>query len=184
MTNVRAVPIGQDVESDLVTALTDLLGARVRSDAALGWTEPPPRDEIASLLNGLTTAGPQEACALVGLIDETVVGFGYWRRYFRPTHRPHADLEKVVVSLDHPRRGIGRRLVRGLVEHARSAGVEQLTLDFRGDNSIAESLYLSEGFREYGRLPGFVAPADGRRLDKVFHVIDLRPPDQEGASST
>ncbi|RNI20276.1 hypothetical protein EFY87_15085 [Flexivirga caeni] len=49
-----------------------------------------------------------------------------------------------------------------------------MTLDFRGDNERAERLYLSEGFREYGLLRGFVAPDAGRRLDMVLHVQDLR----------
>lgn len=171
------------IEPGLVRTLTVLLGALVHADAALGWTEPPGEDEITGLLHELADASPSNACGLVARLEDEVVGFGYWRRYARPTHRPHADLEKLATSAQHPRRGIGRGLLGGLIAEARTAGVEQLTLDFRGDNVAAERLYLSAGFREYGRLSDFVAPADGRRLDKVFHVLDLRPSATQDSSA-
>jgi len=46
-------------------------------------------------------------------------------------------------------------------------------LDARGDNARALGLYRSLGFREYGRLPGFVAFGD-KRYDKVFYMLDFR----------
>ena len=69
--------------------------------------------------------------------------------------------------------GIGRALTAALINDARAAGVEVLTLDARGDNITALSLYESLGFTEYGRLPRFVAFGE-RRYDKVFLMIDLR----------
>ncbi len=157
-----------------VRALTRLLGELVAADAALGWTSPPAQDEIDALLAALLACAPDDACCVLARVDGEVAGFGYWRRYSRPTHRPHADLEKLAVAAEFSGRGVGRRLLRVLIERARAAGIEQLTLDLRGDNVAAEHLYLSAGFREYGRLPDFVAPDAGRRLDKVFHVLDLR----------
>ncbi|MEU6132901.1 GNAT family N-acetyltransferase [Saccharopolyspora sp. NPDC047091] len=173
---VEVVLLEADVDGGLVDAVAELLGAQVRAGAALGWVEPPPRAEIAELIGSLVAAGPGEAACAVARDAGELVGFGYWRRYARPTHRPHADLEKLAVSPAAGGRGIGRALLRALVESARAAGVEQLTLDFRGDNHAAEHLYRSEGFVECGRLPGFVAPADGTRHDKVLHVKDLRGP--------
>jgi ribosomal protein S18 acetylase RimI-like enzyme len=168
-------PVGAgDVRPELVTPLTAMLGELVRADAALGWTDPPSADEVASLLHELAADSPHDAYAVIARADDDVAGFGYWKRYSRPTHRPHADLVKLAVSPAHPRQGIGRTLLRGLIDAARTAGIEQLTLDFRGDNARAESLYLSAGFREYGRLPDFVAPSPDRRFDMVLHVLDLR----------
>lgn len=157
-----------------IASLTRMLGQLVQEGAALGWTEPPPSAEISELLTELTTGPADETCVVVEKGRDEVIGFGYWQRYERPTHRPHADLEKLAVDPSYAGAGLGRRLLRTLIEQARLAGVEQLTLDFRGDNQAAEHLYLSEGFREYGRLPDFVAPTKDRRLDKVFHVLDLR----------
>lgn len=158
----------------LAAALTEMFAELVREGAALGWTAPPSLSEVAELVESLSASPADEACAVIAEMDHEVAGFGYWRRYQRPTHRPHADLEKMAVGRSFAGAGLGRRLLRELVEQARVARIEQLTLDFRGDNQAAECLYLSEGFKEYGRLPGFVAPAEGHRLDKVFHVLDLR----------
>ena len=69
--------------------------------------------------------------------------------------------------------GLGRAITAMLIEQAEAAGIEQLTLDLRGDNAAALHLYKSLGFRVYGRLPEFVA-VDRDRFEKVFCVLDLR----------
>jgi ribosomal protein S18 acetylase RimI-like enzyme len=158
----------------LVTAAHRLLAELVRGGAALGWVEPPSREEGRRLLVEVAAAVRAGDAALrVALLGDRVVGLGYWRRYARPTHRPHADLEKVAVGPAAQGRGVGRALVAALVDDARSAGIEVLTLDARGDNANALHLYRSLGFTEYGRLPDFVAVGD-RRYDKVFCMVDLR----------
>ena len=100
-------------------------------------------------------------------------GRGDWLRYARPTHRPHADLEKIAVDAAAHGRGVGRALTAGLIADARRAGIEVLTLDTRGDNSNALNLYRSLGFSEYGRLHHFVAVSTCR-YDKVFYMLDFR----------
>lgn len=172
------------VDATDVTVITRMLDTLIRGDAALGWTDPPSAQEVHNLLTALVTAGPSDAQVLVARPsaaqvpdgpDALIVGFGYWRRYSRPTLRNNADLERLAVATGLSGRGIGRSLLRELIKTARAAGCEQLTIDFRGDNHRAEQLYLSEGFTEYGRLRDFVAPDAGRRFDKVFQVLDLRP---------
>ena len=125
-------------------------------------------------------AGEVSAAARVGdgalrlaFSGDRLVGLGYWLRYERPTHRPHADLEKVAVAAEAQGLGAGRLLTAALVDSAREAGVEVLTLDARGDNANALDLYRTLGFREYGRLPDFVAVGE-RRYDKVFYMLDFR----------
>ncbi|WP_426560284.1 GNAT family N-acetyltransferase [Angustibacter sp. McL0619] len=154
-------------------AVGTLLRAAVAGGAALGWVDPPEQAEVESLL-GLVLVDVEKGDAGVALqwAGDQLVGFGYWRRYARPTHRPHADLERVVVRTDHRGRGLGRRLLRELVTSATAAGVEVLTLDVRGDNTAAIALYESAGFATYGRLPGFVAVQD-QRWDKVFMSVRL-----------
>lgn len=146
----------------------------VRDGAALGWVDPPAPDEVADLLDGVIAATRVGDAALRAVyMDRSLVGLGYWTRYTRPTHRPHADLEKVAVAAAVHGRGIGRALTAALVADAREAGIEVLTLDARGDNSGALHLYRSLDFTEYGRLPGFVAVGE-RRYDKVFCMLDFR----------
>lgn len=161
----------------LLVSLTNMLGELVRTGAALGWTTPPTLPEVTELIEALATDPDSESCVVLAETKSQVAAFGYWRRYHRPTYRPHADLEKLAVAPSFAGRGLGRRVLRQLIEQARVIGIEQLTLDFRGDNQAAEHLYLSEGFNEYGRLSQFVAPGDGRRLDSVLHVLELREAD-------
>ena len=146
----------------------------VSGGAALGWVEPPARDEVADLLDHVTAAVRAGDAALrAAYLGRRLVGWGYWLRYARPTHRPHADLEKLAVDAAVHGRGVGRALTAALIADAREAGIEVLTLDARGDNANALHLYRSLGFSEYGRLPGFVAVGD-RRYDKVCCLLDLR----------
>lgn len=150
--------------------LADLVGG----GAALGWVEPPSRDEVAELLGHVLSAVRAGDAALrAAHLDGRLVGLGYWLRHDRPTHRPHADLEKIAVDAAAHGRGIGRALAGALIADARDAGIEVLTLDARGDNTNALHLYRSLGFTEYGRLPDFVAVGE-RRYDKVLCMLDLR----------
>ncbi|GAA2677630.1 hypothetical protein GCM10010400_45860 [Streptomyces aculeolatus] len=151
-----------------------ILAALVRDAAALGWVDPPSPAEVAALLDDVHAAVRAAEAALRAPYDDArLLGVGYWLRYARPTHRPHADLEKLAVAADAHGRGVGRALAAALVADARAAGIEVLTLDARGDNDSALGLYRSLGFTEYGRLPGFVAVGE-RRYDKVFCMLDLR----------
>ncbi|MFD3482978.1 GNAT family N-acetyltransferase [Streptomyces sp. NPDC058665] len=143
---------------------------------ALGWAEPPSRDEVAELLRHVVSeARAGDAALRAAYLDRWLVGLGYWLRCARPTHRPHADLEKIAVDAGAHGRGVGRALTAALIADARDAGIEVLTLDARGDNTGALHLYGSLGFTEYGRLTDFVAVGEDR-YDKVFCMLDFRRP--------
>ena len=158
-----------------LTAAATLLADLVADGAALGWVDPPAPAEVTALLHEVWSAPPGDSALAVATDEGEVRGLAYWRRYERPTHRPHADVEKVAVAPATQGRGVGRSLMTTLIAAARSAGVEVLTLDLRADNRRAVVLYESLGFRRYGRLPRFVAVGD-RRYDKLFYALDLRLP--------
>jgi ribosomal protein S18 acetylase RimI-like enzyme len=165
----------RSAEPGFVAAAQRILADLVVGGAALGWVEPPAPPEVAQLLAHVAAAARAGDGALrAAYVDGRLAGLGYWLRYTRPTHRPHADLEKLAVAADVHGRGIGRALTATLIDDARRAGIEVLTLDARGDNSTALHLYRSLGFTEYGRLPRFVA-VGSRRYDKVLLMLDLRP---------
>lgn len=152
--------------------LADLVGG----GAALGWLEPPSRDDVVELVGRVVSAARAGDAALrAAYLDRRLVGLGYWLRYARPTHRPHADVEKIAVDAAAQGRGVGRALTAALIADAREAGIEVLTLDARGDNTNALHLYRSLGFAEYGRLRDFVAVGE-HRYDKVFCMLDFRRP--------
>ncbi|MGW1409782.1 N-acetyltransferase family protein [Streptomyces sp. NPDC002403] len=162
------------LEARLAESAHQILSHLVSGGAALGWVEPPSRDEVAELLyHVLSAVRAGDAALRAAYLGRRLVGFGYWLRYARPTHRPHADLEKIAVDAGAHGRGVGRALTTALITDAREAGIEVLTLDARGDNTNALHLYRSLGFTEYGRLPDFVAVGE-RRYDKVFCMLDFR----------
>lgn len=164
------------LEARFAESAQQILSHLVSGGAALGWVDPPSREEVAELLGHVVSAVRAGDAALrAAYLDRRLVGVGYWLRYARPTHRPHADLEKLAVDAGVHGRGIGRALAAALIADAREAGIEVLTLDARGDNTHALHLYRSLGFTEYGRLPDFVAVGE-RRYDKVFCMLDLRRP--------
>ncbi|MFL6114095.1 MAG: GNAT family N-acetyltransferase [Catenulispora sp.] len=162
------------VDDALADAAHAILADLVASGAALGWVEPPSKPEIRILLEqACASARAGDGALWLAYVGSRLAGLGYWLRYARPTHRPHADLEKVAVAADAQGFGVGRLLTTALVDSARAAGIEVLTLDARGDNANALHLYRTLGFREYGRLPDFVAVRE-RRYDKVFYMVDFR----------
>jgi ribosomal protein S18 acetylase RimI-like enzyme len=162
------------VDQSFLTSAHVILADLVAGGAAIGWVDPPSPDEVTAVLADVATAATAGDAALYGAyLDGSLAGLGYWRRYPRPTHRPNASLEKIAVATDAQGHGIGRALVSALVSDARDAGIEVLTLDFRGDNVRAQHLYESLGFTEYGRLPNFVAFGD-RRYDMAMFMLDLR----------
>ena len=159
----------------LVAGTTALFGDLVTGGAALGWLDPLARAEVADLLHEVAARVPAGDAALaVAEDDDGLAGIGWWRRYGRPTYRRNADLERLAVAQRAQGHGLGRALTGLLVNAAKDADVEHLTLDLRGDNAPALGLYRSMGFREHGRLPGFVAVGD-LRFDAVLCVLDLTP---------
>ena len=170
----RLVRADAELTPALLADATDLLADLVAHGAPLGWVEPPPAAEVTALLREvMVAAGRGDAALAVAATGDELHGLGWWRRYSRPTHRVHADLERVAVRRAAQGAGLGRALTAMLIEQAEAAGIEQLTLDLRGDNAAALHLYESLGFRVYGRLPEFVA-VDRNRFEKVFCVLDLR----------
>ena len=165
---------GVAVGEAVADAAQAILAELVSGGAALGWVDPPSKHEIRALLRRVSAAERAGDGALrLAYSGDRLVGLGYWLRYERPTHRPNADLEKLAIAPDAQGMGVGRLLTAALVDGAREAGIEVLTLDARGDNENALHLYRTLGFREYGRLPGFVAVGE-RRYDKVFYMLDFR----------
>jgi ribosomal protein S18 acetylase RimI-like enzyme len=163
-----------ELQARFAESAHQILAGLVSAGAALGWVEPPSRDEVAELLGHVVSAVQAGDAALrAAYLDRRLVGLGYWLRYARPTHRPHADLEKIAVDAAAHGRGVGRALTTALIADARETGIEVLTLDARGDNTKALHLYRSLGFTEYGRLSDFVAVGE-HRYDKVFYMVDFR----------
>lgn len=66
-----------------------------------------------------------------------------------------AHMTNLVVSSEHRRRGIGRRLLMRLIRDAVNMGARHLTLEVRSNNTAARRLYHHFGLAPVGVRPGY-----------------------------
>lgn len=86
-----------------------------------------------------------------------------------------AHILNVCIDPDRQGAGLGRRLLRRLVDLARWHHAEQVFLEVRPSNPKAIALYRSEGFNEIGTRPNYYPAAKGRE-DAIVMAMALLPP--------
>ena len=87
---------------------------------------------------------PHTRCYIVAVdSDERIVGYaGLFNA------GSDADIQTVAVAPDAQGRGIGRLLLRSLLDTARSRGSSRVFLEVRSDNASAIAMYLAHGFEQ------------------------------------
>ncbi|GGE21435.1 N-acetyltransferase [Aureimonas endophytica] len=111
---------------------------------------------------------------IVAVRDGVVVGYAYavlFRK--RPAYR-HAVKHSIYVHHDHVGRGIGGRLMRGLIDACAAAGFRQMIGYIDADNAASLALHERFGFQRVGLLPA-VAYRYGRWADSVMVQRSLGP---------
>lgn len=101
---------------------------------------------------------------LVAVADE-IIGFGGVMVVGDEAH-----VTNLLVAESHRRRGLGRRLLRELVESAVAAGARHVTLEVRKSNHVARSLYAEFGLVPVGIRPDYYGDDDALIL--WAHEID------------
>ncbi|MBQ0970176.1 GNAT family N-acetyltransferase [Streptomyces sp. RK31] len=84
-----------------------------------------------------------------------------------PTNAHVLQIRGLAVAEEARGKGTGRVLVRAAVEEARCRGARRITLRVLGPNTVARTLYASEGFVVEGVLPGEFH-VGGRYVDDVL----------------
>ena len=79
---------------------------------------------------------------IVATVDEQVIGMGAFRRL----DSRNVEIRRLRVSSRILRQGIGRSILRHLVQEATSRGFKSLVLDATGEMEAARGLFESEGF--------------------------------------
>lgn len=134
------------------------------------WSESAMRDELQSANTHYVVATALGA-------PDIVQGYG---GLMAPPGATEADVQTLAVSPDVRRMGLGRALMHALLRHARSAGVRDVFLEVRADNSGAQALYTSLGFVPIGVRPGYYQPDD---VDAVVMKLELGRPGPAVGSS-
>ena len=94
---------------------------------------------------------------LAARVDGRLVGYAGLALLGRPPYL-EAEVHTIGVDPDHQHRGIGRRLLRALLEHA-DAHRATTYLEVRTDNRTAIELYRGEGFEVLGTRRRYYQPS-------------------------
>jgi phosphinothricin acetyltransferase len=111
---------------------------------------------------------------LAALVDGRVVGYAYvvlFRK--RPAYR-YTVKHSIYVHQEHLGRGIGRALLKELIDACAAAGFRQMIGYVDADNAASLGLHDSFGFNRVALLPG-VAYRYGRWADSVMVQRSLGP---------
>lgn len=100
--------------------------------------------------------------------DGHAVGFALARSVF-----DESELLLLATAPDHRRRGIGRCLVRSVLEQARVRGTARLYLEVRASNADAVALYRHLQFEDVGARPGYYRGRTGEQFDAITMRILL-----------
>ncbi|MEO7326030.1 MAG: ribosomal protein S18-alanine N-acetyltransferase [Dokdonella sp.] len=108
-----------------------------------------------------------ECCVLVG--SDEIVGYGVLS-----TGANEAHILNVCVAPEWQGKGLGRRIVKRLLDLARWHHSERVYLEVRPSNPNAIALYESIGFNEFGRRPNYYPSKKGRE-DALVMAMELLP---------
>lgn len=164
-------------DEPLRAAVHRVFHAVVEAGGAVGYHSPPSRAEINAWLDSvLADVAAGNGALVLARVDGVVEAMGTWRRETSPVFMYSADVGKVMAHPSARGLGLGRRVVSALVENARAADLELLTLGVRGNNHGTIQLYEELGFREWGRLPNRIVVGDERWDDvKMMLPLGFRP---------
>jgi ribosomal-protein-alanine N-acetyltransferase len=86
---------------------------------------------------------------------------------------PEWELENLVVAPTIRRKGLGKRLLDGLLAHADGTNSDAVFLEVRESNASARALYESAGFAQTGRRKSYYAEP---QEDAILYRRSLHEP--------
>ncbi|MFZ6991623.1 ribosomal protein S18-alanine N-acetyltransferase [Curtobacterium sp. RRHDQ66] len=101
---------------------------------------------------------PHGYYVVVETVDEgapTIVGYAGLSSL---AGNPVADVQTIAVSAEHRGKGIGRALFTELLDEARRRAVEEVFLEVRADNPVAQAMYTAFGFEHIATRPRYYQP--------------------------
>ncbi len=101
---------------------------------------------------------------------QVMLGYMVWMRVVEEAH-----LLNITLTPARQGHGLGRWMMRSLVDQVRSAGLDRIVLEVRPSNARALRLYERSGFQRIGLRKGYYpsAPETAAREDAVVMALDL-----------
>jgi L-amino acid N-acyltransferase YncA len=158
-------------QHDLV-AITQI-GNALLADTTYEWTEIPHADDDRA--QWLADHEQEQYPVLVAVDDDVVVGWASFEDFRDSKRRPgyRFTVEHSVHVLEsHWGKGVGRALMVGLADRARSDGKRVMVAAIDASNLRSIAFHGALGFSEVGRMPG-IGEKWGQRLDLVLMQVDL-----------
>ena len=152
--------------------LASLLIDAVESNAGISFMRDLTFDQAVEWWRNVLERSPPKMVVLVASDEEGVVGTVQLQPAWAPNQPHRADVTKLIVHRRARGRGIARRLMHELEQHARDEGFTLLLLDTCRD-SPAEKLYTSLGWNRVGVVPNFALNPDGSLCDTVLFYKPL-----------
>ncbi|TFV46275.1 GNAT family N-acetyltransferase [Blastococcus sp. TF02A-35] len=167
---VRPVTAVDDpLRAELLACWTDVSNA----GGAVGFVPPVTPEDVAPVLDRLLDGVRSGRDVLCVLSEEgRTVGFAVLVGLAGPLRRHWGTVLRVQVHPSRQGEGLGRVLMDGVHEVARSRGWEFLHLTARGGTGV-EEFYRRLGYREVGRVPGAIRVAPGDDRDEISLVRPL-----------
>ena len=165
----------RDASDDDVPAITAIHNALIPT-TTIEWTDVLHTvEDRRRWLAAKRAAGFPVLVAVDGADPADVLGWGAYGEFRDATRWPGYRFtveHSIHVRGDVQGRGVGRRLLDALIDHARDAGKRVLVAAIDGENERSIAFHARHGFDHVGRLPG-VGEKFGRRLDLVLMQRDL-----------
>ncbi len=156
------------ITEELVRGYHRAVDSLAREGRYLARTEAPPLAEAQAFVRENLSRGNAHYVAVHG---REVVG---WCDIV-PSRREafaHCGTLGMGLTQDYRSQGIGTRLLRAAVEHAREQGLERVELEVFSSNREAIGLYEKEGFQSEGRKVR-AAKLGGAYLDVILMALFL-----------
>lgn len=95
--------------------------------------------------------------AWVMTLDENIIGYGIVM-----LSPGEAHILNICIDPDYQGKGLGRYLLRHLINKTQQTDIDMVLLEVRRSNDAAQQLYMSEGFHELGVRKAYYPAGDGR----------------------
>ncbi|QJB68502.1 ribosomal protein S18-alanine N-acetyltransferase [Parasphingorhabdus halotolerans] len=82
------------------------------------------------------------------------------------------ELLMIAVSPGYQKKGLGRILLKKLIENARNRGITSIFLEVRSTNK-AQILYGKFGFQKIGFRKAYYTGNDAQKFDAISYRLDL-----------